>query len=479
MRLFLTLFLGLILSCFAYGADYWVHSELGDDSNPGTQSEPFQTVAKAVSVIGSKGGTIYTEGVFYDGIKLGMTKYPFKQPLVVDGQEKTLFYGFEGKYDPETFDPLQMPGRTYGIPNIMDCHNVILRNFRAWGGKTETIHIDDSYPEVGVRNIILDNIKVRYGPSRGIFMGGHNIQWVAIYNCDVTETVYGDTTHGIYLSGGAWTHKSIYGPIKYIDIRNTRVRYSGGRHGLQFNGRFEFINIENCAFWHNQLCGISLIGCRWVFIHNCLIYGNNKQCIVIYDDPHDWDVNKMTKEQWKAFHHSNGHIFIYNNTMFVGPHAWMNDIYHHNKPDNQPCILMNNSVNADLLPGEYKNLKVSIYDNVMVSPWPRILQFYHDQEALVTIVHKNLIWTYDYNKQPIVTVGGYGDFKLRSIQEDWRCMPWYYKNIFVDPEFNKYPEYDFIDLTLPPYQFDFSQHNSEADLYSWIAKSLGKGKDFY
>jgi len=478
MKILWAAILSLVFSLSAYGVEYWVNSETGNNYNPGTQQEPFKTFSPALDAIGSKGGTIYSEGIFYDGVKISMIKYPLGQPLIVDGQEKTLFYGFEGIYDPETFDPLKLPDRTYGIPTIMDGHNVVFKNFTTWGGRMEALSINDSYPEVGVRNITLDNIKVRYGRSRGIFMGGHNIQYIKIYNCYVTETVYGDVSHGIYLTGGAWTNKSIYGPVRYIDIRNTKVDKSGGRHGLQLNGRFEYINIQDCEFVNNQLCGISLIGCRWVFIHNSLIWGNNKQCIVIYDSEHDWNPKEMTEEQWMAAHHSNGLIYIYNNTMFVGPHAWMHDPNHHNIPDNQPCILVNNKVNYSFFPNRYRNLKIQIYDNVMVSPWPRIVQFWHAQEALVTTVHTNLIWT--YHKDPsAITIGGYGDFTIESLQSDYRCMPWYYKNIIVDPEFSYYPEYDFIDLNQPPYEFDFSKHYSYADLYSYIAQQFGNGKEFH
>lgn len=468
------------LTCFfpVYGADYWVNSEIGDDSNPGTQMEPFKTIKMALAYTGSMGGTIYTEGTFYDGVKISMTKYPVGQPLIVDGQEKTLFYGFEGTYDPETFDPLKMPARTYGIPTIMDCHNVVFKNFTTWGGQTDALNINDSYPEVGVRNITLDNINVRYGRKRGIFMGGHNIQYINIHNCYITETVYGDVTHGIYLTGGAWTHKSIYGPIKYITVRNTKVTLSGGRHGLQLNGRFEFINIQGCEFANNQLCGISLIGCRWAFIHDNLIWGNNKQGIVIYDDKHDWNPDKMTERAWKAVHHSNGLIFIYQNTIFIGPHAWMHDPYHWNIPDNQPCILVNNKVNSDLFPDRYRNFKIKIYDNVLVSPWPSMIQLWHAQEALVTLVHGNLMWTYDEDP-PITSISGYGDFTIESLQNNPKCQPWYSNNIIVDPDFAFPPKYDYINLNKPPYEFNFSKFYSYADLYSFIAKQLGKGKIFH
>ena len=479
-RFIFSLFMMLALSICAYGDSFWVNSETGNDSSPGTQLEPLKTIKQALARIGILGGTIYTEGTFYNGLKISKTKYPAGQPLIVDGQEKTLFYGFEGPYDPETFDPLKMPNRTYGIPTIMDCHNVVFKNFTTWGGQMDALALDDSYPDIGLRHITLDNINVRYGRKRGIFMGGHNIQYINIYNCTVTETVYGDVTHGIYLTGGAWTNKSIYGPVKYIDIRNTKVTLSGGRHGLQLNGRFEFVNIEGCEFANNQLCGISLIGCRWVFIHDNLIWGNNKQGIVIYDDKHDWYPPSMTEEQWLAAHHANGLIFIYQNTIFIGPHAWMHDPYHWNIPDNQPCILVNNKVNSDLFPNRYHNLKISIYDNVMASPWPSMIQFWHSQEALVTLVHGNLMWTYHKDKKsPIVSIYGYGDFTVESLQNNPKCKPWYSNNIIADPEFAFKPEYDYINLNEPPYEFDFSNFYSYADLYSYIAKRLGKGKIFH
>lgn len=61
-----TLVLALCASQTALAADYFVATN-GNDSNPGSESQPFQTIRHAVDAATSPGDTVYLRGGTYGG----------------------------------------------------------------------------------------------------------------------------------------------------------------------------------------------------------------------------------------------------------------------------------------------------------------------------------------------------------------------------------------------------------------------------
>jgi hypothetical protein len=216
--------------------EIWVDSHLGSPHGSGGKDDPVSSISHALSLLSGIRDKLWVRGVFKDGLKL---KFLTPDSLVIDGQNDT------------NFDPLKPTARTWGNIAITDCHNLTLKNLAVWGGNMHGIYLEDGYPKTGLKNITLDNITVRHAHQRGIFMGGHNIRDVIIKNCDVRDSVFdGPETHGIYLSGGHWRHD--YGVFD-IQVLNTTVAYSFGRHAIQFNGRCRGMKIEGCTCYHAEM----------------------------------------------------------------------------------------------------------------------------------------------------------------------------------------------------------------------------------
>lgn len=445
--------------------ELWVNAITGDDDNPGTSNQPLLTPNHALTKISGNGDLVHLEGTFYTGLKF---KNKFYDGIVtVDGHDKTLLYAFDGPF--QEFDPANTPDRNYNRLSISDSQNIKVKNLEVWGGNECALSLNNSYNYYGLKNIHLSGVRVKYGAPRGIFMGGNIIEGIYIDGCEVSETCYGDTTHNIYLSGGHWDGGCP--PVSKIRIRNTVCKYSGGRHGIQLNGRFKDVVIDGCELYHNELSGLSLIGCQDVKVSNNLIYGNNKQCIVIYDY-WDWAYwNPGDTREWLECHHPNDNISIENNTLYVGPKQWERDEYHNNKPDNQPCVLINNKVN-ELFP--YRQTNIMIKDNILFSPWKCIVEFGHLQEALKTRVVGNLVWSKATTKPIIKVPWGIRQFVLKWLDRNYPS--WSNRNIVANPDFYGEPEYDFIDKREQP-DFNFSvSHSTKANLFSRFGLRAGKGR---
>lgn len=479
-KLLLAVLVFIFMSCLVYPNEIWVDTDDGNNSNPGTRELPIKSPKLGVEKLGAGGGTVHINvdgfAPCYESLKPSKTIYKPSDPLIINGYNNTIFYGFDGEF--QKFNPSDPPQRNYHVAGVMDCHNVIFKNFETWGGVSNAFGLDDSYPEIGLHYITLDNIIVRYGGTRGIFMGGSNISHIKILNSYVTETAYGDSYHGIYLSGGHWNGD--YPPIKYITIRNTTVNYSRGRHGIQLNGRFEFVIIDNCTLFHNELAGLSLIGCRWVEVKDCLIYGNHKQGIVVYDyfDDHYWDPNDPESvKEWKRCHHSSGWMWIHHNTIVVGPTQWHKDANHNNKPGEHGCIAINNAVQKqvpDQVMGPFLVAKNALWTpgNASIVLGSQFTGYHGEADKFY--MNGNMVYSDKPGNIPWVAVQGYGSYSYPFLEE--KCGDRFAGNLVEDPEFNQIPVYEFIDLTEPPYYFDWSKHRSSADLFSPKCRRLGIGK---
>ena len=447
--------------------EIWVESPGGSDAGNGTQLDPFLTIGRALKQVSGQKDCIHLSGTFTDGIKL--SKMKFSEHLLIDGGGLTLLYGFEGPK--EQFDPLSMPPRTWGTISVMDCHNVCIMDLTVWGGIMQTVHLSDSYPEIGLKSICLGNIEVRYGAKRGIFMGGHNIENIKIEDCLIHETVYGDTTHGIYLSGGHWRPE--YPPIRNVKILNTKVHHSGGRHGIQLNGRFSGVEIDKCRTFFNEFAGVSLIGVQDCTVSNSLIWGNNRQGVIIYDyfDHKYWDItDDADVAKWKGCHHPNQNITLLNNTILVGPKQWKRDEWHNNTPANKAAILVNCNNGKDF--PEFKPSNLHIRDNILWSKTDKMVAYGHNFDAKATIMEGNMCWVCDNMgfriPKAYAPAGAWGIEYLNV-----HASTHFKQNMVMDPEFSQIPEYDFIDLTKAP--FDFSMHSWKVGLDSGPAREYKKG----
>lgn len=441
--------------------EIWVNADKGTDTGTGTKEKPLKSPDMAIKLLSGGSDKLVLAGTFHGGLRLaGLV---FSNELLVDGQGATLFYGFEG--EPETFSPLAMPKRTWGNLTISDCHNVRVKNLEVWGGIGQCISLDDSYPEIGLKNVALEWVTCRYGAPRGIFMGGHNIDGVTIDECRVDQCCYGDTTHGIYLTGGHW--RGDYPPVRNVKVSNTSVSFSGGRHGMQLNGRFDGVEINRFTAKHNQLGGLSLIGVQNCTVKNSVFYGNHRG-LVLYDY-FDYDYyDPANPEAFKAYHHGMQNILVSRCTIVVGPTQWMHDQWHNNNPYQQAGILVNSNLGGMEGYEEFKPENINIEENVIWTPSERTFQMMNNYDAKGTFTRKNLCW--GKAAMPVAYIGS-NHFDITALN---KTSTGHFKdNIVADPEFNELPTYANIDLTQGPY--DFSNFPSSADLYSKNAAMLNVG----
>ena len=437
----------------------------------------------------AKGGDIvYVNGTWSATLQFGKLKYPDETPLVIDGQNKTkLLKGL----------------------SVMDCHNLTVQNMDVTGSNGSAgVDINDSYPDIGIKNVTFKGLNIHDVGPRGIFMGGHNIDGVCIIGCTITRII--DGTHGIYLTGGHW--KPEYPAIRNIRIENCDVSYIiAGRNDIQLNGRFDGVVILNNRVRHAQLNGFTLIGCQNVLVEENEVYGCNRGTgLVIYDYASHWApyYNYFeTPEDIAAFcatHHPCQNIMARKNTFVVGPTRYSVDAYHSDDPTaNHPAILINNAVHSGFMfyvageataidrskidylePPEpdwdamklgrvfgddyiYKQFdfppkNIVIKDNILVGPSENLLDIYNAAEAVETALVGNMTWVLD-GTTPCI----HGATKLKYVAG----------NIVVDPEFKTAAQYDFVNLIKTP-GYDWREHKTKFNGLSWPGKQAKKGRTY-
>ena len=381
------------------------------------------------------GATIqYLEGVYDETLGLSKIIREPNKPLIIDGQGKTTL--------------------KQGL-SIMDCHNVWIRGLNYEG----CLELNDSYPEIGLKGIKIQNVHGKYGKGgRILFMGGHNIDGIEILDSSFLYQMNG--THSVYLSGGHWD--SNYPPVRNVTIARCIMGHTWvGRNAFQFNGRGEKFLIEDCLFLHAQMNGITLIGVQGATVKNNVSYGHNRGSgIVIYDylwSGYDYGTQEGI-EAFKATHHPCQNILVDRNTFVVGPTQFCKDAWHSDDPrDGHPAILINNNP-AELF--EYPSKNLYITNNILCSPNGNLIDIYHEQEAKETYIIHNMAWV---TSDETPTIGNTAKVKYLE------------KNFIKNPQFAQgMPKYPFVNLIENPgyYMEDFK---SSFNPYSWTGKGLDVG----
>lgn len=423
-----------------------------------------------------KGGVVDLCGVIMNGIRVDHKEYTEEDPLILDGHGEAVICGFK---DPDNYDPRDPLQRTWGNVMIQDSKNVVVRNLTVLGGIEQGISILDSYPEVGLRNVTIENVTVKYPQTRGVFMGGHNMQGLKFKGVRVFENVYdGASTHAMYLSGGCFDPS--YPAIKDVTVEGCIFAVTLGRHGLQINGRFEGVRILDNLFAFNQLCGVSLIGCKQVRMEGNRFFGNGRSAVVLYDyiDESYWDLSsKESMGKWYKCHHPNGDITIRNNTMVMGPEPWIKDYWHFNDPKQHPVILINNPVHGmqlfDGLKLVYPPGPTVIKKNILSGIEPVMVDYRQVDCALLSEVDKNMFHASLEKTIPLVSIEG--QIKSVPVINDLTKG----KNVYkISPEISV-PSYPMADLTKEPkYDFgSFTETASKTSLFSGPGKMYGFGAD--
>lgn len=461
----------LALSLSGFGQEVWVNPQTGDDFNPGTLEEPYFSLHAAIGGL-EGGGVVHASGLFTGKWRLKDLKYTHEDPLIIAGKGAVI-WGFKL---PPPFDPSTHIERTLdSCISIQDSEHIIIRDVECQGGGGQGIELNNSYPWVdsegnarGLGWITLDGITVRNCKANGIFSGGHVIHDLTIKDCKILDTVVppgqGGTNHGIYISGGNW--KPEWPPYWGIKILRTEVTRTGGRHCIQFNCRARGVTIRGCLLRHAQLCGLSAIGVQDLVFENNIVYGGNKQCVVIFDD--EWGANlddKNTRDAFLSTHQPNKNHYYKNNTFVCGPKQWMKDPWHNNNPMQQPVFLINNDVHwrVEKYGEDYRNENFYFEGNIFVGTNGEIISCYHDYETAELQLVNNMIWVLN-GEDPYLGAAGTPKFMKG--------------NILKNPRFQEGPLYpNSIDLGKDPF-YDWTQHPTKFNAYSIPGKKTGMGKQF-
>lgn len=457
------------------GIKIYMNPQKGANGNPGTPEAPVKDFQEALKAL-PQGGTIYIEGVlttYESKIRIKNCHYSEVIPLVIDGQGKT--------------DSAQQL-------SVQDSSHVVIKNMKCYGGAelNNTIKSKD----LCLSHVTFERIKFKYGR---IFAGGYTYNNITIKNCIIEEHIYsGKETHGIYFSGGHW-EGSIGLPCPHdINIIGNTIRFCGGRHGIQVNGCFEQVRVKGNRIYCSNFTGFQGIGIKGCEVaHNEILIGQ-RGCLNIYDywDGHYFDPNDPNVyEIWQQCHHPNQQWWIHHNTFLVGPHEWCWWQAGPTYVKGRPAILFNNELHGTKFyyPDIGKEIVVQyppashlIENNLIVSPWPNMIEFHEPYSCWVTTVMDNMFFTYEKDSVPIACFNSDVpiDPKVYTIEWLQENTQLYQDNILdIDPQFRFFPEFPHatqipgMNYQMPPNaSYDWSCWPGKFDLSSKPAEERGKGR---
>lgn len=420
--------------------EVYQHGGTGSDGNPGTKNEPVKTFEKALNLIPPAGGKIHLKGEIPDAYRIMNRYYPEKLFITGDGEVVTsdVTASVQDSRGVETEDMVFRAGFTFNnsIPDVNKC----------------------------LAEIIFKNCAWLYGQ---IFAGGYTYRDISLINCMVAEVCFPTSTHAIYFSGGHWEKSIGLPPPSGINIIGCNLKYAGGRHGIQINGRFKDCKVKYNTIYCTAICAFQGMGIQGLDLYGNTFLVNNGGPIRAYDywDNWYWDPNDPDcVKKWKGCHHPNQSWFIRRNTGLVGPHSWGN-WYNPSRPEGRPAILFNNEVDQAILPDgsvmDYPALNHVIAQNILVGTGANLIEFHELSSPWVTSVRENLLYALD-GAPPMVTFHHDVpiDPKFFTIADLEKYVPQFYgENLLgVDPEFKKFPEYPESSEIPPPGSYAWKDH---------------------
>lgn len=280
------------------GQIYYVATN-GDDSNPGTEAQPFRTIAKGISVLGA-GDTLYIrEGVYYEKVTISasgtgdkpitISAYPGERPVI--NAQDTL----PGDYD------------DYLI--ILDGDYIILSG----------IEIENVYGSAvlvrGSHNAVR-KMKIHHCLNKGILVGGGGYCSNGISNTNnvVEENEIWMTSliHEGVDQGGKWAGAlSVARCPEYTIVRRNTVHETWGL-GIQ---AFEAYNtiIEDNVVWNNQMSHYYVNNAPYTTVRRNLSY-NTPDTIFVYKSTPGVGI-AFSDEKSEPLSH---HVTIVNNLVLGG-----------------------------------------------------------------------------------------------------------------------------------------------------------------
>jgi parallel beta-helix repeat protein len=298
----------------------------GNDSNPGTEVQPFRTIAKGISVLGPGDTLLVKSGTYGESLRSFPSGTSWNAPVTV-----ATYPGAR----------VIINGSYYGyVAYITNCSYVVLDGlvFDGVNGSTEGILIDE-----GAHHIRIKNSEVKNAKMTGILVnnvGSPNSDYNEFINLDVHDNGTTDFDHGLYIetannlvedcrvynNSGWGVH--IYNGSSAVANNNTVRKnkiYDNARTGVRGRGIILSSGSGNIAYdnliWGNQ-DGIQIAyNASNSQVYNNTIYANDGYGIVIQD--------------------SSTHAIVKNNISYQNPSGDISDggsgtIQDHNLVGNNP-----------------------------------------------------------------------------------------------------------------------------------------------
>ena len=244
------------------------------------------------------------------------------------------------------------------------------------------------------RNITVRNVEFT---KRGRGMLGMN----GLSNILIERSVFHDTTeeHCIYL--GAREK-----PNTNITLRNNLI-YHGSYNGFQHNGRVTKLVVESNIIHSNVLSALSFTeGVSDSVVRNNLMYGNGRNCMVLFDYYGDPNANIRPYDQ--------------KDISFVNNTCWVGTMDHNGAAISQPAI----NVDDGGFPISMENLK--FVNNIFVTQGYAIFRFGQTKHFDTAVIRNNVLYNagggayvnYDSVDHDFAALNGRDALKAGNVRRD-------------------------------------------------------------
>ncbi len=276
-------------------ADYYV-STLGSDENPGTYSEPFQTIAKALnSMLGGKvvfirGGT-YNE-TFSIGSQLSGTSEDYTVIKAYPGEDVIFTQNDEG---PGLWEPVILVKASYVLIDGIEVAYSTGRGVQVWTASHDN------------HDVVLRELNIHHTVNAGIF--AEFCDNLVIEGCSIWQTNRINDVGGSYYDASSWSGAITPRRANNIVIRNNYIYESYGE-GINIHGGVDGAIVEDNILWDTYAPAIYPINSRNIIVQRNMLYhtnderflrnGNPGRGIMLGDEHYFMQEHGMTLENIKV-----------------------------------------------------------------------------------------------------------------------------------------------------------------------------------
>ncbi|MBI1795117.1 MAG: right-handed parallel beta-helix repeat-containing protein [Chloroflexi bacterium] len=313
---------------------YYVDGELGSDSNPGTKSQPWQSIDKAVNTVAA-GDLLYVRG----------------------GEYKTIFAGWDFQNSGTKTQPITIsnyPGEQVVI-NISQS-SLDYRAFRCWAAPTDPASWQT--PKADYIRITGTDVSARVlsngvTSQKGIVVQGvkgeqgMGIEAAGCDNWEVSGLDFVDVAYGIFTKKRNFRTTQDYSPDNWY-VHNNRVYSFYRESGMQFNGNYNLIENNEIYKVSNELntpygCQLlNLDGNNNIVKRNTLSrLGSTANCggILLEWDLADANIieqNTISDVPWILSIAGGDNNIFRNNILYPNDKNWL-EVYNYDNYSGWPC----------------------------------------------------------------------------------------------------------------------------------------------